>query len=518
MRRNMEADIIVKQKDHSNLKILAEIGICKEIQEYFSFMVPNAKFHPKFKLGYWDGKIYLFSIYTKEIYVGLLEKLRVFAKDNSYTLDDSQLFPDDQTISNVTPTQIRDFCESLNVMSRGEKIEIYDYQIDAVYRAIKDKRKVLLSPTSSGKSLIIYCILRYYLTHGLKALIIVPRVDLVNQLYENFEEYSEANGWNVTENCYRVFSGKEKISSLPVVISTWQSIIKNDAEYFSSFSLIIGDEAHHFKAKSLTDIMVKCINAPYRIGTTGTLDDTEISELVLIGLFGDVYQVITTKKLMEDNKVSDLHIDCIVLQYSDHVKKPLHYSDKDNKRKKLDYQDELDFLLSNEKRNKFIRNLAINCKQNTLVLFQIVEHGKTLFQMIKEKVKSGRQVFFVFGGVDSEDREIIRKAMELEKDAIIVASYGTFSTGINIPNLHNIIFASPSKSRVRNLQSIGRGLRLHSSKSTCKLYDIGDDLTLNKSRKNHTLEHMIVRVKLYSEQGFEFKLHKVPLQYDNSKQ
>jgi superfamily II DNA or RNA helicase len=264
---------------------------------------------------------------------------------------------------------------------------------------------------------------------------------------------------------------------------------------------VYGDEAHTFKAKSLTGIMHKMVNTPYRIGTTGTLDGTKTHRLVLEGLFGSVYKVTSTKQLMDNDQLAELRIFGLVLQYPDDVKKAC----KDNK-----YPDEMDFLCGYEPRNKFIRNLALKQTGNSLVLFQYVEkHGQILFDMIKAKA-GDRKVFFVFGGTETADREDIRRITELENDAIIVASYGTFSTGINIRSLKNIIFASPSKSRIRVLQSIGRQLRKSEKKDTAKLYDISDDLRW-KSRKNHTLKHFVERIKIYSEEGFPYKMIKLPL-------
>jgi superfamily II DNA or RNA helicase len=320
-------------------------------------------------------------------------------------------------------------------------------------------------------------------------------------LYSDFKDYSSVNGWNVEENCHRIYSGKEKTNDMPVIISTWQSLQKLPKSFFEEFYSIYGDEAHLFKAKSLTAIMSRCTKTPFRIGATGSLDGTQTHKLVLEGLFGPVYKVTTTKKLIENKKLADLKIYCIVLDYADETKKLC---------KDLSYQEEMDFLVSNTKRNKFIRNLAINTKGNTLVLFQYVEkHGKHLHDMIAERCEN-RKVFFVYGGTDTQQREEVRALTEKENDAIIVASYGTFSTGVNIRNLHNIIFASPSKSRIRNLQSIGRGLRISETKDACNLYDIGDDLSWKK-KKNFTLQHMVERIKIYNEESFNYSLVKVPL-------
>lgn len=496
------SDIQIVNKDHVHLKVKSEPSIAQELNDHFSFEVPGAKYHPLYKSRMWDGKVRLFSMFTQELYVGLKSYLEHFAKEREYTIDDSNYVT---TADSVTYEIIKEYCEGLNIGSKGQPLTIREYQIDAVYRAVSEGRKLLLSPTGSGKSLIIYCILRWHLDFGRKQLILVPTTSLVEQMYSDFQDYSCLNGWKASNNCHRIYGGHEKSNEYPVVISTWQSLYKLPKQFFSIFDCIYGDEAHLFKAKSLTGILNKCIRSPYRIGTTGTLDGTKTHKLVLEGLFGPVYKVTTTKKLITDKTLADLEIFNLILEYPDEIKKDVKGST---------YQEEMDFLVQYEPRNKFIRNLAVSQEGNTLVLFQYVEkHGKILYDMISNKTanrEKERKIFFVFGGTDTEQREEIRRITETQPDAIIVASYGTFSTGINIRNLHNIIFASPSKSRIRNLQSIGRGLRTSENKSSCKLYDIADDLTW-KSKKNYTLLHMIERIKIYNDEHFNYKLIKVPL-------
>ena len=492
------ADIELSKKDEAYLKVRCEPSIGQELNDHFSFDVPGAKFHPLYKSRMWDGKVRLYSMFTQELYVGLKSYLERFCEERDYVIDYSNYVEENDA---VTYDIVRKFCEDLNVGSKGKPIQIRDYQFDAVFQAIKDGRRLLLSPTGSGKSLIIYCLIRWHERVGRRQLILVPTTSLVEQMYSDFQDYSCLNGWKASEHCHRIYGGHEKSNEYDIVISTWQSIYKLPKQFFADFKAIYGDEAHLFKAKSLTSILNKCTTTPYRVGTTGTLDGTHTHKLVLEGLFGPVYKVTTTKKLINDKTLADLEIFNIILEYSDEIKKA---------QKGKSYQDEMDFLVQHEARNKFIRNLAIIQTSNTLVLFQYVEkHGKVLKDMITEKAVN-RKVFFVYGGTDTEQREDIRRITETETDAIIVASYGTFSTGINIKNLHNIIFASPSKSRVRNLQSIGRGLRTSESKTSCKLYDIADDLTW-KSKKNYTLLHMIERIKIYNDEHFNYKLVKVSL-------
>jgi superfamily II DNA or RNA helicase len=488
--------ISITKKNETYLHIDADTSIMLELNDFFTFKVPGYQFTPQYRAKLWDGNIRLLNIYTKELYVGLLPYVKDFCKQNNYEFVNKCKFVRDNI------DDVAKFIDDMQFFSKGEEIGIREYQRDAVLEAVKQTRTVLLSPTGSGKSLIIYTLMRWNQTKNRKQLIIVPTTSLVEQLYGDFADYAGETGWKVSENCSRIYSGKEKVNDVPVVISTWQSIYKLPKTFFENFDVIYGDEAHLFKSKSLTSILHKCVNAPFRIGTTGTLDGTQTHRLVLEGLFGVTHKVTTTKKLMDSSQLAELKIVCLLLQYSDEDKKNC---------KKFTYQEEIDWIISNERRNKFIRNLVIDQKGNTLVLFNYVEkHGKILHAMIQEKAKEGRKVFFVHGAVETSDREEIRAITENESDAIIVASSGTFSTGINIRNLHNIVFASPTKSRVRNLQSIGRGLRLGENKFSCKLFDIADDLSW-KSHKNHTLNHLIARVKIYSEESFQYKLINVPI-------
>jgi len=317
-------------------------------------------------------------------------------------------------------------------------------------------------------------------------------------MYKDFEDY----GWDADSYCHRIYAGKDKTNEHPVTITTWQSVYKLERSFFEDYNVVIGDEAHLFKSKSLISIMTKLHHAKYRFGFTGTLDGTQTHKWVLEGLFGPSYKVTKTDELMRQGHLSQLDIQCIILKHPP---------------QKFDvYNDEIEYLISHEQRNNFIKNLTLDLKGNTLVLYSRVEaHGAVLYEKINNSKRTGRKAFFVHGGVDAEQRELIREITEEEDNAIIVASYGTFSTGINIKNLHNVIFASPSKSRVRNLQSIGRILRKASNKVKATLYDISDDCTHN-SRKNYTLNHFIERIKIYNEENFNYEIVTVQLKKDGN--
>ena len=472
-----------------------------ELSEYFTFYVPGYQFVPAFRNRIWDGKIRLFNLNTSQIYLGLLEYLKTFCDERGYKYEIEEL-EDEFSIYHADK-----FFASLNLHSQGKEITVMDHQRNAFIHAMQKRRALLLSPTSSGKSLIIYLLFRQlYEYQNLKGLIIVPTTSLVEQLYSDFADYANNDTFNVPENVHRIYQGKERHTNKPLTISTWQSLYKMEPEYFEQFDYVIGDEAHNFKAQSLTTILTSCVNTKYRIGLTGTLDGTKTHKLVLEGLFGPVKTVTTTKELIDNNQISPLNIKCLVLK---------HPEDIAEQAKDWSYQEEIQYLIACQDRNRFIRNLTISLNKNTLVLYQLVDkHGKLLYDMIKEK-SNGRQVFFVHGGVETEDREEIRSIMEKENDAIVVASYGTFSTGINIRNLHNIIFASPSKSRIRNLQSIGRGLRQSDGKEQATLYDIADDLRYKK-RMNFTLQHFVERAKIYNEEKFPFKIYNIGLKNGSS--
>ena len=491
--------IKIEKLDEVYVRVFSDSSIEQELADFFTYEYPGARFTPQYRARLWDGKVRLYDQVRKSLYSGLVNYVLEFAKRNEYEV---QLSPDLRIQNNYDYDEVGRWIADLNPQSKNEAIQVRDYQLDAIYKAISDERVLLLSPTASGKSLIIYSALRWHLTENRKCIIIVPTTSLVEQLYADFEDYSTANGWRVKDHVQKLYSGFSKEFTKDVLITTWQSIYLQPKAWFRQFDVIFGDEAHQFTAKSLTTVMEKMDNIRYRIGTTGTLDNKKIHRLVLEGVFGPVHRVTTTKALMDSGRLANLNITCLVMKYPEEIRKA---------QKNATYQDEMDFIITNERRNKFIRNLAVKSEGNTLVLFQFVEkHGKVLYDLIKEKAHGSRKIFFVYGGTETSDRESIRHITEGEEDAIIIASFGTFSTGINIPSIENVIFASPSKSKIRNLQSIGRGLRLKNGKTSCNLYDIADDLHW-KSWKNHTLNHAAERYKTYAEEEFKIKIVEVEL-------
>jgi superfamily II DNA or RNA helicase len=483
------SNLTVKKKNEVYITIHSEEEhVHRELSDYFTFEVPEAKFlkkNPRYK--YWDGTIRLYSPGTGELYHGLRKHLEMWAYEKQYNIsyEKNDWYGDvDDPNDFVSPRGVKTFMDKIS------KIKPRPYQYKAVYEALKNNRKLLLSPTGSGKSLMIYSIVRYYAATAKKILIVVPTTSLVEQMVSDFTEY----GWDADSFIHKIYGGKDKVTDKNIIISTWQSIYKFPKRYFDDIDCVIGDEAHLFKSKSLTGIMTKLHNAKYRFGFTGTLDGSKTHKWVLEGLFGDYERVTKTDDLIKSGYLSKFRIKVLLCQHA-----PEHFES---------YHDEIDYLVENKGRNNLIKNLVRDLDGNTLVLFNYVEkHGEPLYDLINNNVDNARKVFFVHGGTDVEDREEVRQLTETENNAIIIASYGTFSTGINIKRLHNIIFASPSKSRIRNLQSIGRVLRKGEGKDIATLYDIADDI----GGQNYTLRHLNERVNIYNEENFKYEVIRVNL-------
>ena len=483
--------MIISKKNEVYVRVETEPNIARELSDFFTFEVPGARFMPTYRKRIWDGKIRLYNMMNGEIYLGLIPYIQEFAKRND--IDIEYKGDVNATQSSFTHGVCKGFIRNIKPKSNGKSIELRDYQTDAVVHAIRNNRSLLLSPTASGKSLIIYLLSRWYESN--RILILVPTTSLVEQMYTDFLDYGY-----LESKMQKIYQGYTKDISSEVTISTWQSLYKMPRKFFEQFGCILGDEVHLFKAKSLTNIMNKMHMTKYRHGFTGTLDGTQTHRLILEGLFGSVNKVTSTKELMEKKTLAKLKIKCIVLQYPDAECKFM---------KDQNYQDEVDLIVRDERRNKFILNLTTHLKGNTLVLFQFVEkHGAVLYDMMKDL---NRKVFYVHGGTDTQTREEIREITENEKNAIIVASYGTFSTGINIRNLHNVVFSSPSKSRIRVLQSIGRGLRTTNDKTGATLIDIADDFTW-KSKQNFTLRHFMERINIYNEEEFDYTIKNLKIE------
>lgn len=484
----MAQDVIVSKKNELEITLDCEQHILYELQEAFSFDVEGASFSPAYRKKFWDGKIRLLNLQSQTLPAGLTYQLCKWCDRHDYSWD----FKDNPYYGLPYEQDEKIFYDGVDLfMNKIASVTPRKYQIDTVFNALKEYRKTIVSPTGSGKSLMIYSIVRYLKSIDKRTLIVVPSKSLVEQMYKDFIDY----GWN-PDYLHKIYQGHSKDSSAYVTITTWQSVYGLDKSWFRQFDAVIGDECHQFKAKSLQGIMKKMPDCKWRYGFTGTLDGKQVHKLILEGLFGPVYKTTSSAELMEKGFLAKLAVEIVILKHEP--------------QKFATYNDEIEYLGLCDYRNKFISNLATDLKGNVLVLFARVEkHGIPLHQMVEDG--TDRDVHLVYGMTDVKEREKVRELCETSNDNIIVASYGVFSTGVNIKNLNHIIFASPSKSKVRVLQSIGRGTRKAKGKESFMLYDIADDFRKNGSRENFTLRHCAERIAYYVEQDFTYRITEVPV-------
>jgi superfamily II DNA or RNA helicase len=467
-------------------------GLEYELGEAFSFSVPGAKWMPAFKSGIWDGRIKLYNYKTKLIYRGLLPRVLAWAEKNNYQIEiDDSL--QKKSVS-LNDQECQAFIGNLNL-----PITPRHYQISSFRNAIDNKRLTILSPTASGKSLIIYMITRYL---NNKVLLIVPTVNLIHQMADDFKSYG------YKEDCHLIFSGQDKLTKEKITISTWQSIFRMPRLWFDQFDTVIVDEVHQAKAKSLTNILEKMTKTEYRYGTTGTLDGSETNRLVIEGLIGPVDQQVTTTDLIQEEYLADFNVKCLVIRYSE----DLVQANKGN-----GYQEEIDLIIGNEQRNQLIFDLVNKVPGNNLVLFNFIEkHGHKLKELFE--ANSTRPVYYIDGKTDPKIRNEMRAQIEKETDCIILASTKVMATGTNIIKLNNIFFTSPSKARITTLQAIGRVLRKSKTKLKATLFDIADDLSYSsknqKTKYNYTMIHLFERLKIYKQENFPFQIHNIKLKKD----
>lgn len=505
------SDITVQKKNESFLSIRCDLGIAMELSEAFMFEVPGAKFQPAFKRGIWDGKIRLFNLGKRTLPVGLFHKLKEFGEQRNYSicLENSEKYGSPDDCYPVSKQDVAKYVESLDLHGSGNKVTVRDYQLDGIWTALNKQRGILNSATGSGKSLMLYSICRY-MTEVLKirVLIIVPTISLTSQLKSDFDDYSSNVDWSADDNVHTITAGVSKNIDKPIVISTFQSIYKMPADWYNGtsgegmqgFGAIICDEGHKIQSKTIAGIYEIATEVKYKLACTGSVHDTKCHILTMQGLTGKVYDIATTKKLIDDKQLVPLDIKVIVLDYDKEICSAMS---------KVDYETEIKFITTNTKRNKFISNLSIKCVGTTLVLFRYIDQGKVLFNTITDKVADTRKVYFIDGSVTGEDRETIRSTANFEGNSIIVASMATFSTGVNLPSIENIIFAHPFKSKITGLQSIGRGLRLKTGKTKCVLFDISDNMT-HKRYVNTVYSHLGDRLDMYTNAGFDFNITHIP--------
>lgn len=485
--------IKISKLNESYLHVECEPDIAREISDAFTFEAAGYKFSPLYKAGRWDGLIRLFHLGKRTMPLGLVEDLKLFGSERGYTIEDTIR----TTQERLELSDVVEYTNSLGFSTRAVPIAVRDYQYEGIYQALRNKRGILLSPVASGKSLLLGTICRY-LTDVLKlrVLIVVPTIGLTTQMKSDFADYFSHTGWDADSEVHCITAGVDKSINKPITISTFQSIYKMDSKWLNQFGAIIADEAHRVIAKTITGIFEKATEVEYKLGCTGTLHDMKCNLLAMKGITGPVYEITTTKELILSKQLVPLDIKVVVLNYPLATCKLM---------KKVQYEDEINFICSNLKRISFVANLALKCVGTTLVLFRFVDKmGIPLYNLIKERSKTDRPIYYIDGGVTGTDREDIRIDSNSE-DSLIIASQPTMSTGINLPAIENLIFAHPTKSSITVIQSIGRGLRLKEGKSKCTLFDISDKFSFGKN-VNTTYRHLGERLSTYTNQGFTFKI------------
>lgn len=502
----MMKDIIIKKHNEFDMLVEADTGITEDIYDFFKFVDPNHNPGPWTK---WDGVIRLFNKKTHRLPIGLLWYLMQWSINMGYSVS-----LDPQIKDKGDPVQIdRWFGKQVISNDKGLRIDPHWYQEEIVKDVLLIKRRTAIAATAAGKSLIAYLLAKYHVEHNEgKFLLLVSNVSLAEQMEENFYEYSQLNDFDVENNVHKIYSGKEKTTDKQIVISTWQSLYEiadsGDKAYFKDFTFFVGDECHEAKGKSIQNIGKALVNANYRLGLTGTLHESKCPKLQIESIFGKAKHFVGVKTLQNEGKAAKSKIFVCELAYNDADKRFLYNEQKKTKERKTlgkaeFYKKEVDFLVEHRGRNQLIVNMANKLGGNTLILFNYVEnHGIPLHKMFVDS-KGGRKYHIIHGGVKIEDRTTIKNEMEDTTGNVLLASYATFAKGINIKRIDNIIFASPSKSKIRVLQSLGRGLRLHVDKEHLKLFDLADNLIWS-GRKNVTYKHMHERIRYYNKEQLSY--------------
>lgn len=492
--------LTIKKIDETTISISSDTkGVINELSDFFSFYAPGYKYDKRFQNHIWDGKIRLVNLRTETAPQGLTSNIIKFCNDRGYQFIDET----EKYLQNVVDdiSNIDQWIEDLKLPFSPR-----DYQIAAVKQAIRSNKTMLISATGSGKSCIIYLIVRWMLEKDRKVCLIVPSTSLVEQMLSDFKDYSKLNGWDVDKHVRGLYSKIKTTDPYEdqCVITTWQSICKYDNQLFESWDCVMVDEAHGAKSTIIARILSGATNAKFKIGLTGTLANCVCHEFQLTGLFGSPFVVATTKQLQDKGQLNKMKIYMVVMKYpADECKKVWN----DVKTLKKTYSDEVEYVNNHAKRQLFVRNLVCSLKGTTLVLFRLREHGEQLYKLIKDKVGDDRPVFHIDGKVDAKTREQIRNAADSNKDCILVFSVATSATGINIKSIENLII-NPSKSKIQTLQSIGRSLRLCEGKQHSKVFDLVDDLSTGR-HKNYLVKHSMERYQVYCDQGFDVEFKQV---------
>ena len=464
------------------------------------------RFHPLVKKKVWDGTISF--IKRNKIPAGLWKEVVDVCKQYDLPLG----------INGVTDIFDKEINEKgfrlwvSDFFDKHPDFKPREYQIDAAFKILKYRRCLAELATSAGKTLISFMIVAYLMeVLGKKRiLIVVPNVQLVVQGTGDFEQYNYQS--RVPLRIQQIYAGAKIRKSSNIVIGTFQSLVKKDVEYFEQFDAVMVDETHKAKAVSIQKIMDKCWHCDYRFGLSGTIPKRgTVDRLTLMSAMGPLVIQIKAAQLQEEGFISNCKVIQLQLEYGTEEQKDAfwqlsrNYKDRQNL-----FNLEQNFINQSDKRLDFISKVIGKANTNSLVLFHKIAYGEKIYNKLRET--TDKKIYYVDGSINKDIREEFKHRMENNEDVIIVASYGTFSTGISIKNIHNIFFTESFKSEVIIRQSIGRGLRKHHSKSHVKIYDFVDDFRYTNEGSewlNYVYRHGIVRRKIYKEEKFPCEVQSI---------
>lgn len=489
----MSNKIIARKVNEVFLKLQTTKSIEMDLYGHFAEFAENYIFHPKVKMGFWDGRIRHYDKVNSLLPTGLLPKLSKYCKLNQieleYDFDVSEMF------NEITDEELYDFYDE--VIPKDSELYPRDYQHNTILKALTNKRGICRLATSAGKSFIQYLICRKLLKEDRKILFIVPNVSLVEQMYSDFISY----GYSEIDSTVCKLHGQVKKDTInfnkPILLTTWQSLQGKKPSFFERYDSLICDETHLAAAQILNNISKYCVNCDIRIGLTGTMPANKATAQTIIGMLGPIVYDVTTKELIDRGFASDVEINNVLLKYDNSFKVA------------RTYDEEMNFISSYKPRQKILNKIvdASGKGTNTLILVHKIDHLEETYKYLYENYGTKYSVYKIYGEIKATDRETIRKKMESSGDVLLVATYSTLSTGWSVKRLHNIVFYSSYKSKIKILQSIGRGLRKHESKESMILWDVVDDLRYQHGTKlvdNYIFKHFKARKTYYEEQGFKF--------------
>lgn len=503
-------DIVITKLNHTFMKVQCrETYMEIELQDRFSFEAMNAKHDPRVRNGQWDGIKRMYNRRYKRMHVGLIEDLLKWCVKQEYSFYvDPQLVPGDQ----ISREEVKDIIEQvIQPHDEGKPLSIRDHQLDGVMHMLNSGRSLVQSSTSSGKSLIIYCAMRIYQLmdefEGKTMFLIVPSKGLVEQMYNDFDNYSNKGNstkWNAATHVQRIHQDYSKFVNKQIVVTTWQSLNDMPGWLLQEAGAIFVDEVHKASANVLTKMLESATGCGVRHGLTGTFHDMKAHVMGVKALFGRLKVVMTARELIDKGWGTEPLVQLVFLHYSD-AERAGYTEWTKGKKGTTKYQSELEYLYQNPNRFEFVQNLAQTTKGNTLVLFDRVEiFGKPLYE---DALKRGEDAYLITGEVGAEERESIRTMLEDKDGAVVYASVATMSTGVSIKNLHNVINASSTKSKITILQTIGRLMRKHPSKDYAYIFDLVDDLK-HDGKTNITYKHVEERLSHYVKEKFKVKVHR----------